>query len=178
MRPTSTRDIYGRPLGPFSLIRERQRSYPVDVEGLAGDFGIEVIRKDWPDNLSGAIGYDKSGYFIIVNSKQSENQQRFTIAHEIGHYILHRDRIGTDGIRDDILYQSKLRGVDERAANLLAADILMPADMLGQAVIDAGGWKNLNRIAEKLKVSRTALSSRLETLNITDRTVRMMDADV
>ncbi|WP_414041231.1 ImmA/IrrE family metallo-endopeptidase [Acidithiobacillus sp. M4-SHS-6] len=160
VKPTLTRDNRGQPLGPFSVIRERQRSYPVDVEGLARDFGITVIRKNWPDDLSGAIGKDDKGYFIIVNAKHSEERQRFTIAHEIAHYILHRDRIGKDGIKDDRWYRG-LGPSDERAANRLAADILMPADMLGQAAVDAGGLKNLDQIAAKLKVSKNALSIRL-----------------
>ncbi|WP_298136344.1 ImmA/IrrE family metallo-endopeptidase [Acidiferrobacter sp.] len=161
MMMTPLKDSCGRPLGPFSVIRERQRSYPVDVGGLAHDFGISVIRKDWPDDLSGAIGKDDKGYFIVVNAKHSEERQRFTIAHEIAHYVLHRDRIGKDGIKDGLLYRSKLSDIDERAANRLAADILMPADMLGRAAADAGGLKNLDQVAANLKVSRTALSIRL-----------------
>ena len=156
---------------PFSVIRERQRSYPVDVEALAGDFGITIVRKDWPDKLSGAIGKDDKGYFIIVNQNHPEVRQRFTIAHEIAHYVLHRDQIG-DGIKDDWKYRSRISDADERAANKLAAEILMPADLLGQAAMDVIGAPNFQQgerlseqhlaaIASKLNVSITALAIRL-----------------
>ena len=156
---------------PFTVIREHQRDYPVDVEALADSFGIPIIKKDWPDDMSGAIGRDDKGYFIIVNKNHPEVRQRFTIAHEIAHYILHRNQIG-EGIKDNWKYRSKMSDADEREANKLAAEILMPADMLGRAaaeVIGAPGIKqgqrlsegNLSDVAKALNVSTTALAIRL-----------------
>jgi Zn-dependent peptidase ImmA (M78 family) len=156
---------------PFSVIREHQKSYPVDVEALAKDFNIPIVYKDWPDDWSGAIGKDDNGFFIIVNKNHPEVRQRFTIAHEIAHYVLHCDQIG-DGIKDDWKYRSRVSDADERAANKLAAEILMPADLLGQAAADVIGAsgvasgermseQHLAEIAKKLKVSTTALAIRL-----------------
>lgn len=145
---------------PFTVIRERQRSYPVDVDALAADLDISVVRKDWPDNVSGAIGKDGRGYFIIVNSNHPKVRQRFTLAHE----ILHRDQIGKDGIKDTWMYRSKISDPDERAANKLAAEILMPADLLGRAAVENGlqlNERNLDALAEALDVSATALATRL-----------------
>ena len=148
--------------GPFTLIREHQRSYPIDVEALSQDFGLSIVKKDWPDEVSGAIGQDDRGYFIVVNAKHSETRQRFTIAHEIAHYILHRDRIGKEGIKESWLYRStKMSDADERAANKLAAEILMPADMLGKAALAVGGLEDLSKLARELHVSKTALAIRL-----------------
>ena len=149
---------------PFTVIREHQKSYPVDVENLATDLGIYVIRKDWPDNISGAIGKDDRGYFIIINSNHPEVRQRFTLAHEIAHYVLHRDQIGKDGIKDTWMYRSKISDPDERAANKLAAEILMPADLLGRAAVENGlqlNERNLDALAKTPDVSTTALAIRL-----------------
>ena len=149
---------------PFTVIRERQRSYPVDVDALAADLDISVVRKDWPDNVSGAIGKDGRGYFIIVNSNHPKVHQRFTLAHEIAHYVLHRDQIGKDGIKDTWMYRSKISDPDERAANKLAAEILMPADLLGRAAVENGlqlNERNLDALATALDVSTTALAIRL-----------------
>jgi Zn-dependent peptidase ImmA (M78 family) len=149
---------------PFSVIRERQRSYPVDVEKLAADFGVSVVRKDWPDNISGAIGKDDRGYFIIVNSNHPKVRQRFTLAHEIAHYVLHRDQIGKEGIKDTWMYRSKVSDPDERAANKLAAEILMPVDLLGRASVENGlqlNERDLDALAKALGVSTTALAIRL-----------------
>ncbi len=156
---------------PFTVIREHQRNYPVDVEALAESFGIPVIKKDWPNDMSGAIGRDDKGYFIIVNKKHPEVRQRFTIAHEIAHYILHGNQIG-EGIKDDWAYRSKMSETDERAANTLAAEILVPVDMLGKATVEVIGSPgiqqgqrlsagNLSDVAKALNVSTTVLAIRL-----------------
>jgi Zn-dependent peptidase ImmA (M78 family) len=156
---------------PFSIIREHQKSYPVDLEGLARDFHIPVLYKGLDNAWSGVIGKSDGGFFIIVNRNHSETRQRFTIAHEIAHYILHRNQIG-DGIKDDWKYRSRVSDADEGAANKLASEILIPADLLGQAVadvmgspgLDPGAYMNeqhLEAIAEKMKVSTTTLAIRL-----------------
>ncbi len=156
---------------PFTVIRERQRSSPVDVASLAADFGMEILYKDWSDNLSGAIGKDEKGFFIIVNKNHPAVRQRFTIAHEIAHFVLHHDQIGS-GIRDDWRYRSRISDADERAANKLAAEILMPANLLSQVAAEVVGVsgihagagvspKYIDDIARKLDVSTTALAIRL-----------------
>jgi Zn-dependent peptidase ImmA (M78 family) len=149
---------------PFTVIRDRQVAYPVAVEKLAGDFGITIIRKDWPDTFSGAIGKDAKGYFIIVNNNNSDVRQRFTIAHQISHYILHRNRIDVGGIKDSWMYHSHLSDEEESAANHLALSILMPVDLVGRAASENGLLltpKDLPRLANVLNVSLVSLSTRL-----------------
>ncbi|TPG43555.1 ImmA/IrrE family metallo-endopeptidase [Sphingomonas koreensis] len=79
-------------------------------------------------NISGLIQPDGDDKFVIkVNRFESKERQRFTIAHEIAHYLLHRDRINS-GIVDSVLYRSKLSSKIEAEANKLAADIVMPSE--------------------------------------------------
>ena len=115
------------------IIRKHQKNYPVIVVPLADGLGVNVFRvNDWPDDLSGLIKKDSnsdSGYSIYVNAKHSDTRRRFTIAHEIAHYMSHRGYIG-DGIVDDALYRSKLSSRLETQANQLAAEILMPWHLL------------------------------------------------
>lgn len=149
---------------PFTTIREHQRSYPVDVEKLAKSFGIVVIQKDWPETFVGAIGKDATGYFIIVNQNISMIRQRFTVAHEIGHYVLHKNQIGPTGIKDDWMYRSALNIAEEAAATKLALAILLPINLMGLAAIDKGlrlTPKDLPALAEALGVSDTAMAKRL-----------------
>ncbi|MDP9139968.1 MAG: ImmA/IrrE family metallo-endopeptidase, partial [Pseudomonadota bacterium] len=70
------------------------------------------------------------------NRHDPPKRQRFTVAHEIAHFLLHRDDIG-DGISDDVLYRSNLSDKREQQANRLAADILMPATLIANAKEDA-----------------------------------------
>lgn len=156
---------------PFFIIREHQKTFPVDVEALAVDFGIGILHKDWPNDLSGAIGKDTKGYFLIVNRNHSALRQRYTIAHELAHRVLHRDQIEKAGIKDTWAYRSRLSEADEQAANQLAATILMPVDLLRKVAAGVVGLqsaqdaqlsvRHLAEVAGLLKVSPTALSIRL-----------------
>lgn len=133
---------------------------PVNVVGLANRLGIKVYDAAWPENISGKIQKDakkggESGFAIYVNRAHPNTRKRFTIAHEIAHYVLHEDKIG-DGIFDDALYRSGLPEKIEVQANGLAADILMPWQELVKRT-PAG----VHELAELFNVSEQAMSIRL-----------------
>ena len=141
-----------------------QTSAPVNVVGIADAFGIRVYSDGLPKGISGKIIRDAkhggpSGFSIIVNATEHVHRQRFTIAHEIGHFLLHRERIG-DGLTDDALYRSGLSTVEEVRANKLAADILMPFALIEKAMKD--GVKSVEELASRFKVSQQAMRVRLE----------------
>lgn len=146
------------------IIRRHQSSAPVQVVPIAEDMGIKVYRQTgWPDTLSGMICRDKqrgghSGYAIFVNASHAETRRRFTIAHEIAHFALHRSLIG-DGIKDDALYRSGLSSAVEAQANALAADILMPWHLVNAEI--AKGNDTVPLLASVFKVSRSSMSIRM-----------------
>ena len=145
-------------------IQRFQKSAPINVVGLAAAFGLKVYHDDLEARVSGKIIKERahggsSGYSIVINSNEAPNRQRFTIAHEIGHFLLHRERIG-DGLVDDPLYRSGLSTFEEVRANRLAADILMPFDLLEKAIKD--GKKSVQDLASLFRVSTQAMSVRLE----------------
>jgi Zn-dependent peptidase ImmA (M78 family) len=122
----------------------------------------------WPDATSGMIARDperggSSGFAIYVNAKHSEVRRRFTIAHEVAHFVLHRDLIG-DGITEDALYRSGLSDAVEREANGLAAEILMPRHLVREAV--HGGMSGLPELATRFNVSQQAMEFRLINLGL------------
>lgn len=134
---------------------------PVDVVGLARRLGVEVYRaKGWDDNISGMIRRDEDGeaYSIYVNDSHSETRQRFTIAHELAHLMLHQPLIG-DGIADDVLYRSGLSNGVEAEANAMAADILMPMERVLPLWRDTD--KSLHDMAGVFNVSPQAMGIRL-----------------
>src|SRR6266581_833289 len=63
---------------------------PIPVEDLADGLKIDVRYSEGSDDVSGALIRNKDAVVIAVNSAQHENRQRFTIAHELGHFLLHR----------------------------------------------------------------------------------------
>ncbi len=106
---------------------------PIDPVYLAQQLGIEVFRTDLEQGVGGLlvkrVGEDPE---IHVNASDSRNRQRFTCAHELGHYI---DRAGMDDEawefvdRRDAL-ASKGTNPRERYANAFAANLLMPAALI------------------------------------------------
>jgi hypothetical protein len=145
------------------LISQFQTSAPVDVLGLANSLGLNVWEDDLPESISGKLFRDPdnggdSGYSIVINSPEPPVRKRFTTAHEIAHFILHRDVIDS-GIEDDTLYRSRLSNAMEAAANRLAADILMPYRLIRE--LQRAGFSEIFDLAKELQVSQHALSIRL-----------------
>jgi Zn-dependent peptidase ImmA (M78 family) len=151
----------------IDVIKKRQTSAPVNVIALANDLGVRVwTSKSLEDNVSGKLFRDEklagdSGYAILVNGHHAEVRQRFTIAHEIAHFVLHKDMVG-NGIVDNTFYRSGLSNLQEVEANKLAAEILMPYSLIKEVcetnLISASDAGNL---AKKFNVSETAMSIRL-----------------
>ena len=145
------------------IVFNRQQSFPIETVPLAEDLGIEVYRVGgWKDDLSGMIKKEgegkKNSYAIYTNKNHPATRRRFTIAHEIAHYLLHKELIG-DGIVDDALYRSGLPGKIETEANELAAEILMPWRLIYRAMKE--GHNTIPELAEIFQVSKSAMSIRL-----------------
>jgi Zn-dependent peptidase ImmA (M78 family) len=85
------------------------------------------------------------------------------LAHEIAHYLLHRNLIG-DGIEDTALYRSRLSDTVEVEANRQAASMLMPAPLV-RRVYNAGlRW--LQGLSSAFQVSEEAMRIRLQQLRL------------
>lgn len=151
---------------PIEVVGRFLDSAPVDLDGMAAALGLEVVHHpSLPDDVSGKIERAGGGYRITVNARHSATRQRFTLAHEIAHYVLHRDLIG-DGIVDNAMYRStRLSSEFETQANRFAADILMPAALL-RRVYRKEGVRDLVTLMERFGVSEQAMRIRLNSLRL------------
>lgn len=139
------------------IIEKYLREIPTDVKGLVKEFKIKLASKSWPDNISGVLDMQKRQPKIFYNQNHSTTRQRFTIAHELGHYILH----GVSGllVEDSSAYFSSLSRTRESEANRFAADILMPRNHI--EMLASQGEISIPQMAAKLEVSVVAMSIRL-----------------
>lgn len=140
-----------------------QNEFPVKVGSLAKSLGLIVKSSTLSAGISGEIRCEDGVYIIRVNRHDVKARQRFTLAHEIAHFLLHKDLIG-DGIVDDILYRSSLSDTMEAQANRLAADILMPLVYVNKKMEELSNYREEERIeklALSLEVSITALKYRI-----------------
>lgn len=144
----------------IKILNEYTDEVPVRVGALATALGLKVVLAALPLKISGLIKPDDNGSFVIkVNRFESKERQRFTIAHEIAHFLIHRDQINA-GVVDSVLYRSKLSSRVEAEANRLAADIIMPRDKIIELENETGITEPV-QLAQRFAVSREAMEIRV-----------------
>ena len=147
---------------------------PISPPQIAKACGARVSVDSLEGDLSGFLYRDKEQSVIGVNTHHSQTRQNFTIAHELGHLLLHdQEQFHVDHqfrvrLRNDLSSQ----GVDEaeREANFFAAALLMPKgflekDLEGTDYVDLFDDAFLLSLARKYCVSTQALINRLKNLN-------------
>lgn len=107
---------------------------PVPVERIARGEGAQIARHHFEGWESGFVLRDNGRTIIGVNTRTSPRRQRFTIAHEIGHLLLHEGKplivdhsVRVDW-RDDV--SAMATDAQEIMANAFAAALLMPAELI------------------------------------------------
>jgi hypothetical protein len=154
-------------LSPMSVAGSFLNKAPVDLLGMANKLGISVdpdapMKPDTSGRLI-RIKNTESGFHIDLNGAHSAYRKRFTLAHELAHYLLHRDQIG-DGVNDNAMYRSDLSDQLEVEANSLAAQILMPASLVRS--LYRGGLMYLSGLSNAFQVSEEAMRIRLRQLRL------------
>lgn len=141
--------------------------FPVDPVQIARDLGIDVVELELESNIAGAIyGTPGEDPTILLNATDSPNRQRFTCAHELGHYVMHAEE--PDAV-DYVDYRNALSVTGENSeevfANAFAAALLMPAKEVRRLTKD---HYTHSQLALYFGVSYDALSFRLENLGLTN----------
>lgn len=154
---------------------------PVPVESLVAAEGIRLAFDSIGGNdVSGMLYRRGASAVMVVNEQHHPHRQRFTIAHELGHYRLHDADAYLDGtaslrFRDG----TSATGTDreEREANAFAAGLLMPADWVQDhfiAMVTARRAMDEDsavvRLADRFDVSEQAMRIRLVDLGLIDPT--------
>lgn len=146
-------------------------SVPVNPVTVAERLKIGVYSAGFHDQaIDGILRQEDSQYRIYVNSLHNITRQRYAIAHEIGHFALHREivdafvdpeinmflatQVATASERDD-------SGVRETQANIFAAALLMPAELV---IREFRSLPIINKLAQRFEVSRQAMGHRLANL--------------
>lgn len=159
-------DLWGR-MDPreAEIVRRHMAAHPVRVGELAAELGLRVYKSPLKPSVSGLIrpAEDGNGFEIRVNKYEVSERQRFTLSHEIAHFLIHKSDIRS-GVVDSIMYRSALTSRKEAEANRLAADIIMPAPLVRRELAALGGVateENASQLASAFKVSLPAMRVRL-----------------
>jgi Zn-dependent peptidase ImmA (M78 family) len=159
-------------------IREKHApgdNLPVPVEAIATKLGAAVIYERLGADVSGLLVREEARVIIGVNEKHSLARQRFTIAHELGHLVLHGGRpLVVDAARINLRDTRSSLATDweEIEANGFAAELIMPKPVVLRAVRQAAnqGKVDFRRLrtdmAALFGVSAQAMEFRLSNLGL------------
>nr|MBV6629520.1 ImmA/IrrE family metallo-endopeptidase [Oceanococcus sp. HetDA_MAG_MS8] len=157
--------------------RDGSERFPVDVRQLALDYSGQVFPEDPISLIKGAElpGFEGAlqrapdselGWGIFYNNEISQSPGRinFTLAHEFGHYLVHRLSL-PDGIQcdaEDMVRWGSAYQVMEHEANDFAATLLMPLDDFRRQIDDTTRptLGDLSRCASRYNVSLIAATLR------------------
>lgn len=144
-------------------LTEGYTSPPIPVLDIAESCGVDVVFADFGENGDRVAGFcDFAGARLFVNANDPVNRQTFTIAHELGHWVLHRDYFKQHPDKYSILprFQSTWENdAFEKEANSFAANLLVPKRLL-LPVKDA----SVLRLADIFAVSRAMMENRLKNV--------------
>lgn len=152
-----------------AIIERHLANYPVRLGQLAAELGVAIKVATMRTGVSGQISREGNQYVIRVNRNEARERQRFTIGHELAHFLLHRHIIDSspEGITDTVLYRSGAPERIEYEANRLAADLVMPMQIVEQAVASEFGGvvteATIECLAARFEVSKAAMEIRLST---------------
>lgn len=148
-------------------IDEYLSEHPVKLGAIAKRLGVKVLLSTLPRGTSGQIGQENGDFVIRINRHEAKHRQRFTLAHELAHYLLHRDLIVAEGgWSENVLLRSGQPANVEYEANRLASDLVIPSAQLAEATAEYSGPMTpevIEDLARRFGVSTTAMEIKLQT---------------
>lgn len=135
----------------------------LDVEKLITFIpDVQLEYTDFDSTLSGSLSKKDSYWLIRVNKLHSKTRQRFTIAHELGHFVYHKD--DEQEFVDTTFFRGLTADNLEYTANRFASELLMPEEEVRQ-LIDKENVRSIAELANRFGVSSSAMLYRVKELN-------------
>ena len=132
------------------------QTIPVRLGQLCRSLGIEIHHIE-STHIDGTLLIHRDRKMILVSSSLPQERRRFTVAHELGHYLLRHQRAAFSLDSPDSWCCK-----EERQANAFAAEILMP-----KITVQSLHHKHKTRdLAKIFNVSTLAMQIRLDELGI------------
>lgn len=149
-------DAYYRKQAEDLLLRFGVREPPVDVGAIARRLGLDVLELSLPSWFFGVLMRVGGDPYIVVNKHMPQHRKRFTLGHEIAHYLLHGG---------EFAYMKNCRREDfHREADVFAAELCMPAALVRR---EAARWFNDYRyLARLFGVSETAMVRKMQEMRL------------
>ncbi len=148
---------------------------PVPVEQIARGLGAQITYESFDGEISGMLYRDHGTTVIGVNSRHAATRQRFTVAHEIGHLLMHRGQAVFIDRFVRVNWRDGQSNREEAQANAFAAELLMPRAFVQEEIERALSRRRVvtpqglaGVLAKRFEVSAAAMQYRLINLEILD----------
>ncbi|MCY4259320.1 MAG: ImmA/IrrE family metallo-endopeptidase [Rhodobacteraceae bacterium] len=153
--------------GVREIIEEYLSEYPIKLGAIARRLGVKVLLSTLPRGTSGKIGRENGDFVIRINRHEARHRQRFTLAHELAHFLLHRGHIeAADDWSENVLLRAPNQPMRiEHEANRLASDLVIPSACLKEATAEYSGPMTpevIEDLARRFEVSTTAMEIKLQ----------------
>ena len=144
----------GTPEPEEVLLASKEMTCPLDIEKLIKRYNIEICKEDMDYDISGYIEKRGAKWVVSVNKYHSERRQRFTLAHEFAHYVLHKYKF-RERHNDRALFRTREFNPVEKEANDFASELLIPQEKFRQYLRE--GIRNIADLSDKFNVSVSAI---------------------
>jgi len=164
---------------------------PIDLDLLTKHLDIDVKYIDFNDDISGKIKYNHIDDNVIISINKNEYlpRQRFSLAHEIAHYIYDIDFENNSEIKDSetTLFRNDIVNPIEKRANKYAEKLLMPKELFINEIDKIKNklfptldnklgveriYKIIEEVSEKFQVSKPAAIMRLSSIGKISATMK------
>lgn len=144
---------------------------PINVNKIASYLNVSIYAIELPEDISGILDV-RTEPIILINKEHGLPRQRFSVAHELGHYQLHHI-LGIIHVDKKSYYRNikSTQGLDiiEIEANQFAANLLMPENLIRNELEKYEDFIDMDEdivtiMAEKFNVSATAMGFRIHNL--------------
>ena len=141
---------------------------PVKLGEIAKRLGIRVFLSTLPRGISCQVVREGNQFVIRINRHEAKDRQRFGLAHQLAHVLLHKKLVIEDGgWSENILFRSG-RPLDiEYEANRLAFDLVLPSARLSEATSEVSGpmtGEIIKDLASRFRVSPTVMEIKLQVI--------------
>jgi len=159
------------------------QSRPIDPFPIIDQLGLKLAFQPLVGLLGAILNptAELANPGVLISTARGAGAQRYTAAHEIGHWFMHREQLASDPAADGVaeIYGGRSTAPREREAQLFASFFLMPLPLVGSVARNYGVRRNgdvtpaqLYSIARDLRVSYEAAARQLANLRFITRGVR------
>ncbi|MEK7886306.1 ImmA/IrrE family metallo-endopeptidase [Burkholderia contaminans] len=137
----------------------------LDVEAIAFDSGVEVVYETMTGCEASLVGY-RDRAVATINPSNVRGRERFSVAHELGHWHLHRGRSFQCRVDDPSANLSSDRAL-EKEADDFAAHLLLPGPLFKPVIAQIGqpSFQQLTKVAGEFDTSIMATALRLVNID-------------